>query len=195
MHFYLFERFHFGIFMKKNWKQHLEQFSPQKLYLSRKWVRSGIFLSVRPAQRLFGYLPKRYKNGNIFSALFASWYNSSVTEMKMYNLSSAHFDYLTLGVSELLLAHFVKNQNISKWFFRFLYLQVYYIHDGSEFSTDVIIFEIELSNHGSVSSLPAELQLRQRFQLQISIRPQNDVPKIELGNGKIQCLISKQSIF
>ena len=62
-----------------------------------------------------------------------------------------------------------------------LYLQVYYIHDGSEFSTDVIIFEIELSNHGSVSSLPAELQLRQRFQLQISIRPQNDVPKIELG--------------
>ena len=155
----------------------------------------GFFLSVRSAQRLFGYLPKRYKNGNIFSALFASWYNSSVTEMKMYNLSSTHFDYLTLGVSELLLAHFVKKQNISKWFFRILYLQVYYIHDGSEFSTDVIIFEIELSNHGSVSSLPAELQLRQRFQLQISIRPQNDVPKIELGNGKIQCLISKQSIF
>ena len=68
--------------------------------------------------RLKDYLDncqKRYKNGNIFSALFASWYNSSVTEMKMYNLSSAHFDYLTLGVSELfLLAQFVKNQNISK---------------------------------------------------------------------------------
>ena len=75
-----------------------------------------------------------------------------------------------------------------------LYLQVYYIHDGSEFSTDVIIFEIELSNHGSVSSLPAELQLRQRFQLQISIRPQNDVPKIELGTGKKQCPIYKQTI-
>ena len=99
-------------FSWKNWKQHLEQFSPQKLYLSRKWVRSGIFLSVRPAQRLFGYLPKRYKNGNIFSALFASWYNSSVTEMKMYNLSSTHFDYLTLGVLELLLAYFVKKTKI-----------------------------------------------------------------------------------
>ena len=27
------------------------------------------------------------------------------------------------------------------------------------------------------------MQLKQRFQLQISIRPQNDVPKIELGPG------------
>ncbi len=31
------------------------------------------------------------------------------------------------------------------------------------------------------SALPAELGLRQRFRLQISIRPQNDVPEIQLG--------------
>ena len=56
--------------------------------------------------------------------------------------------------------------------------QVYYIHDGSEFSTDSIFFEIELSTQGARTSLPVEMQVKQRFQLQISIRPQNDVPKI-----------------
>ena len=59
-----------------------------------------------------------------------------------------------------------------------LFFQVYYIHDGSEFSTDSIFFEIELSTQGARTSLPVEMQVKQRFQLQISIRPQNDVPKI-----------------
>ena len=58
------------------------------------------------------------------------------------------------------------------------FFQVYYIHDGSEFSTDSIFFEIELSTQGARTSLPVEMQVKQRFQLQISIRPQNDVPKI-----------------
>ena len=57
-------------------------------------------------------------------------------------------------------------------------LQVYYVHDGSESSPDAIIFEIELKS-GS-SDLPREMRIRQRFRLQISIRPVNDPPQIGL---------------
>jgi hypothetical protein len=60
---------------------------------------------------------------------------------------------------------------------------VHYVHGGSEFVQDAISFEIELSSSsgGSNSVLPKEMHVRQRFRLQISIRPLNDVPRIELG--------------
>ena len=51
------------------------------------------------------------------------------------------------------------------------------MHDGSESSPDAIIFEIELK---SGSDLPREMRVRQRFRLQISIRPVNDPPQIGL---------------
>lgn len=54
---------------------------------------------------------------------------------------------------------------------------MHYVHDGSEFSQDAIILEVELK----ATNLPPEMRLRQRFRLQISIRGVNDVPKIELG--------------
>ena len=60
-------------------------------------------------------------------------------------------------------------------------LQVYYLHDGSESSQDGVIFEIELNSMRNNVMLPSEMRVKQRFRLQISIRPQNDVPKIELG--------------
>ena len=63
-------------------------------------------------------------------------------------------------------------------FFYIFSLQVYYVHDGSESSPDAIIFEIELKS-GS-SDLPREMRIRQRFRLQISIRPVNDPPQIGL---------------
>ena len=57
-------------------------------------------------------------------------------------------------------------------------LQVYYVHDGSESSQDAVIFEIELKS--SEQELPREMRVRQRFRLQISIRPVNDPPQIGL---------------
>ena len=38
-----------------------------------------------------------------------------------------------------------------------------------------------MQKSSSSTLLPPELRIKQRFRLQISIRPQNDVPKIELG--------------
>ena len=61
------------------------------------------------------------------------------------------------------------------------------MHDGSESTQDAVIFEIELSS-SRPNSLDKEMRVRQRFRLQISIRPNNDVPKIEMGpalKGKI----------
>ena len=55
-------------------------------------------------------------------------------------------------------------------------LQVSYVHDGSESTQDAVIFEIELSS--SRTPLDPEMRVRQRFRLQISIRPTNDVPSI-----------------
>ena len=52
------------------------------------------------------------------------------------------------------------------------------MHDGSESTQDAVIFEIELS---SSRTLDPEMRVRQRFRLQISIRPTNDVPSIEMG--------------
>ena len=50
------------------------------------------------------------------------------------------------------------------------------MHDGSESTKDAVIFEIELSS--SRTPLDPEMRVRQRFRLQISIRPTNDVPSI-----------------
>mgnify|MGYP001404014053 CR=1 FL=1 len=58
--------------------------------------------------------------------------------------------------------------------------KVSYMHDGSESTQDAVIFEIELSS-SRPNSLDKEMRVRQRFRLQISIRPHNDVPKIEMG--------------
>ena len=63
-------------------------------------------------------------------------------------------------------------------FFYIFSLQVYYVHDGSESTPDAIIFEIELKSGNS--DLPREMRIRQRFRLQISIRPVNDPPQIGL---------------
>ena len=66
-------------------------------------------------------------------------------------------------------------------FIIFFYSQkVSYVHDGSESTQDAVIFEIELSS-SRPNSLDKEMRVRQRFRLQISIRPHNDVPKIEMG--------------
>ena len=62
----------------------------------------------------------------------------------------------------------------------FYFQKVSYVHDGSESTQDAVIFEIELSS-SRPNSLDKEMRVRQRFRLQISIRPHNDVPKIEMG--------------
>ena len=65
----------------------------------------------------------------------------------------------------------------SNTFLTISFLQVYYVHDGSESSQDAVIFEIELK---SSQDLPRDLRVKQRFRLQISIRPVNDPPNIGL---------------
>ncbi len=62
------------------------------------------------------------------------------------------------------------------------YFQVFYVNDGSEHMQDAVVFEIELTSANG--ELPPEMRLRQRFRLQISIRPVNDVPHIEVNKGQ-----------
>ena len=71
---------------------------------------------------------------------------------------------------------------IKLWFSLIIFYsqKVSYVHDGSESTQDAVIFEIELSS-SRPNSLDKEMRVRQRFRLQISIRPHNDVPKIEMG--------------
>ena len=54
-----------------------------------------------------------------------------------------------------------------------------YANDGSEFLQDSIVFEIEFSTT-SGSALPDFLHMRQRFLLQISVRPLNDIPRLDV---------------
>ena len=58
--------------------------------------------------------------------------------------------------------------------------QVQYINDGSEYLQDSMVFELEFSTSFSV---PQHLKMRHRFTLDISVRPKNDVPLIELRRG------------
>ena len=59
---------------------------------------------------------------------------------------------------------------------------MFYVNDGSEYLQDSVVFEIELTSTGG--TLPPELRYRQRFRLQISIRPANDIPRIEVNKGR-----------
>ena len=61
-----------------------------------------------------------------------------------------------------------------------LSFQVQYINDGSEYLQDSMVFELEFSTSFSV---PQHLKMRHRFTLEISVRPKNDVPVIELRRG------------
>ena len=76
-----------------------------------------------------------------------------------------------------------KSLGLRLWFSLIIFFyspKVSYMHDGSESTQDAVIFEIELSS-SRPNSLDKEMRVRQRFRLQISIRPHNDVPKIEMG--------------
>lgn len=59
------------------------------------------------------------------------------------------------------------------------HFQVFYVHDGSESTQDLITLELEFAfNEGLL--LPDYLQGRQRFMLPVNITPENDTPTVRL---------------
>ena len=67
-------------------------------------------------------------------------------------------------------------------------LQVYYVNEGMEYLQDSIVMEIEFvpSKSKGKSELPQFLRVRQRFLLQISIRPINDKPRIDVHDRLVR---------
>ena len=61
--------------------------------------------------------------------------------------------------------------------------RVRYVHDGSETVRDSALLELELAPRGGFL-LPAYLQKRHRFLLQLVISPVNDPPELSLPAGK-----------
>ena len=67
-------------------------------------------------------------------------------------------------------------------------MQVYYVNEGMEYLQDSIVMEIEFvpSKSKGKSELPQFLRVRQRFLLQISIRPINDKPRIDVHDRLVR---------
>ena len=64
---------------------------------------------------------------------------------------------------------------------------MYYVNEGMEFLQDSVVMEIEfVSSQGSRQQLPDFLRVRQRFLLQISVRPINDKPRLDVHNRLVR---------
>ena len=69
-----------------------------------------------------------------------------------------------------------------------IFFQVYYVNEGMEYLQDSIVMEIEFvpSKSKGKAELPQFLRVRQRFLLQISIRPINDKPRIDVHDRLVR---------
>ena len=65
--------------------------------------------------------------------------------------------------------------------------RVRYVHDGSETTHDTILLELELAPSDGFL-LPAYLQKRRRFVLDVVVNPLNDPPQLTIAPGKVSYL-------
>lgn len=76
----------------------------------------------------------------------------------------------------------VQKKRIKRW--KKNVLQIQYIHDGSESTTDRMILELRLTG-GADSKLPSYLEGGLRFPLGVNITPVNDPPVLEIPTTKV----------